>query len=103
MKHLGKVQGAFSFEQFCPIIRQHLCPIYALRICCYVAESTVMYTLQGGEKPRKQEGKAMKKTIIRENLSIEDAKNVAEELKLYGYKVEITGEGKRRTVTATRE
>ena len=45
----------------------------------------------------------MKKTIIRENLSIEDAKNVAEELKLYGYKVEITGEGKRRTVTATKE
>lgn len=45
----------------------------------------------------------MKKTITRENLSIEDAKNVAEELKLYGYKVEISGEGKRRTVTATRE
>ena len=45
----------------------------------------------------------MKNTIIRENLSIEDARNVAEELKMYGYKVEITGEGKRRTVTATKE
>ena len=45
----------------------------------------------------------MKKTIIKKNLSIEDAKNVAEELKLYGYKVEITGEGKHRTVTATKE
>ena len=45
----------------------------------------------------------MKRTIIRENLSIEDAKNVAEELKMYGYKVEISSEGKRRTVTATRE
>ena len=45
----------------------------------------------------------MKNTIIRENLSIEDAKNAAEELKLYGYKVEITGEGKHRTVTATKE
>ena len=44
----------------------------------------------------------MKNTIIRENLSIEDAKNVAEELKIYGYKVEITGEGKHRTVTATK-
>ena len=45
----------------------------------------------------------MKKTIIKKNLSIEDAKNVAEELKVYGYKVEITGEGKHRTVTATKE
>ena len=45
----------------------------------------------------------MKNTIIRENLSIEDAKNVAEELKVYGYKVEITGEGKHRTVTATKD
>lgn len=45
----------------------------------------------------------MKKTIIRENLTIEDAKNIAEELKIYGYKVEINGEGKRRTVTATKE
>ena len=45
----------------------------------------------------------MKNTITRENLSIEDAKNVAEELKVYGYKVEITGEGKHRTVTATKE
>ena len=45
----------------------------------------------------------MKKTIIKKNLSIEDAKNVAEELKVYGYKVEITGEGKYRTVTATKE
>ena len=45
----------------------------------------------------------MKKTIIKKNLSIEDAKNVADELKLYGYKVEITGEGKHRTVTATKE
>ena len=34
----------------------------------------------------------MKNTIIRENLSIEDARNVAEELKLYGYTVEISGE-----------
>ena len=45
----------------------------------------------------------MKKTIIKKNLSIEDAKNVADELRLYGYKVEITGEGKHRTVTATKE
>jgi len=45
----------------------------------------------------------MKKTIIKKNLSIEDAKNVADELKIYGYKVEITVEGNRRTVTATRE
>ena len=45
----------------------------------------------------------MKKTIIKKNLSIEDAKNVAEELRLYGYRVEITVEGNRRTVTATRE
>ena len=45
----------------------------------------------------------MKKTIIKKNLSIEDAKNVAEELKMYGYKVEITGESKCRTVTATKE
>ena len=45
----------------------------------------------------------MKKTIIKKNLSIEDAKNVAEELRLYGYRVEITVEGTRRTVTATRE
>ncbi len=45
----------------------------------------------------------MKNTIIRENLSIEDARNVAEDLKMYGYKVEITGEGKYRTVTATKE
>ena len=45
----------------------------------------------------------MKNTIIRENLSIEDAKNVADELKLYGYKVEITGDGNRWTVTATKE
>lgn len=45
----------------------------------------------------------MKAVIIRENLSIEDAKNVAEELKIYGYSVEITGEGNRKTVTATRE
>lgn len=44
----------------------------------------------------------VKNTIIRENLTIEDARNVAEELNLYGYKVEITGEGKRRTVTATK-
>jgi len=45
----------------------------------------------------------MKNTIIRENLSIEDAKNVAEELKLYGYQVEISRDGNRWTVTATRE
>ena len=45
----------------------------------------------------------MKKTNIKKNLSIEDAKNVADELKLYGYKVEITGDGNRWTVTATRE
>ena len=45
----------------------------------------------------------MKKTIIKKNLSIEDAKNVAEELKLYGYKGEISRDGNRRTVTATRE
>ena len=45
----------------------------------------------------------MKNTIIRENLSIEDAKNVADELKLYGYKVEISRDGNRWTVTATRE
>ena len=45
----------------------------------------------------------MKKTIIKKNLSIEDAKNVADELKVYGYQVEITIEGKRGTVTATRE
>ena len=45
----------------------------------------------------------MKKIIIKKNLSIEDAKNVADELKMYGYKVEITGEGKHRTVTATKE
>ena len=45
----------------------------------------------------------MKNTIIRENLSIEDAKNVVDELKIYGYKVEITVEGNRRTVTATKE
>ena len=45
----------------------------------------------------------MKKTIIKKNLSIEDAKNVADELKIYGYRVEITVEGNRRTVTATRE
>ena len=65
---------------------------------------TVMYTLQGGEEsPKAEEEQTMKKTIIRENLSIEDAKNVAEELKVYGYQVEITGEGKRRTVTATKE
>lgn len=42
----------------------------------------------------------MKNTIIRDNLSVEDARNVAEELKLYGYAVDITGEGNRRTVTA---
>lgn len=42
----------------------------------------------------------MKNTIIRENLSIEDARNVAEELKLYGYTVEISGDGNHRTVTA---
>ena len=65
---------------------------------------TVMYTLQGGkESPKAEEEQTMKKTIIRENLSIEDARNVAEELKVYGYKVEVTGEGKRRTVTATKE
>ena len=45
----------------------------------------------------------MKKTIIKKNLSIEDAKNVAEELKVYGYKVEITVEGNRRSLTATKE
>ena len=45
----------------------------------------------------------MKKTIIKKNLSIEDAKNVADELRLYGYQVEITEEGNRRTVTATKE
>ena len=45
----------------------------------------------------------MKKTIIKKNLSIEDAKNVADELKLYGYQVEITVDGNRWTVTATRE
>ena len=45
----------------------------------------------------------MKKTIIKKNLSIEDAKNVADELKLYSYKVEISRDGNRRTVTATRE
>ena len=45
----------------------------------------------------------MKKTIIRENLSIEDAKNVADELRLYGYQVEISRDGNRWTVTATRE
>ena len=45
----------------------------------------------------------MKNTIIRENLSIEDAKNVAEELKVYGYKVEISRDDNRWTVTATRE
>ena len=44
----------------------------------------------------------MKNTIIRENLSIEDAQNVAEELTVYGYKVEITGEGKHTTVTTTK-
>ena len=44
----------------------------------------------------------MKNIIIRENLTIEDAKNVAEELKLYGYAVEITAEGNRWTVTATK-
>ena len=45
----------------------------------------------------------MKKTIIKKNLSIEDAKNVADELKLYGYKVEISRDGNRWIVTATRE
>ena len=45
----------------------------------------------------------MKKTIIKKNLSIEDAKNVADELKLYGYKVEISRDGNHWTVTATRE
>ena len=45
----------------------------------------------------------MKKTIIKKNLSIEDAKNLADELKLYGYKAEISREGNRWTVTATRE
>ena len=45
----------------------------------------------------------MKKTIIKKNLSIEDAKNVADELKLYGYKVEISRDDNRWTVTATRE
>jgi predicted transcriptional regulator len=54
-------------------------------------------------KLKRRAGADMKNTIIRENLSIEDAKNVAEELKMYGYMVEITGEGKRRTVTATKE
>ena len=62
-----------------------------------------MYTLQGGGNPRAREEQTMNKTIIRENLSIEDAKNVAAELRLYGYSVELTGEGKRRTVTATKE
>lgn len=45
----------------------------------------------------------MKKTIIRENLSISDAMNVAAELKLYGYSVEITGDGKKKTVIATKK
>lgn len=45
----------------------------------------------------------MKSTIIKKNLSIEDAKNVAEELKLYGYKVEISRDDNRWTVTATKE
>lgn len=40
--------------------------------------------------------------IQRENLSREDAQNVAEELRTYGYEVSITGEGDRRTVTAER-
>ena len=54
-------------------------------------------------KLKRRAGADMKKTIIKKNLSIEDAKNVADELKIYGYKVEITVEGNRRTVTATRE
>ncbi len=45
----------------------------------------------------------MKNTIIKKNLSIEDAKNVAEELKLYGYQVEISRDGNCWTVTATPE
>ena len=45
----------------------------------------------------------MKKTIIKKNLTIEDAKNVADELRLYGYKIEISRDGNRWTVTATRE
>ena len=45
----------------------------------------------------------MKKTIIKKNLSIEDAKNVADELKIYGYKTVISRDGNRWTVTATRE
>lgn len=44
----------------------------------------------------------MKKTITRKNLSYADAYNVADELKLYGYTVEITAEGNRWTVTATK-
>ena len=45
----------------------------------------------------------MKKTIIKKNLSIEDAKNVADELKIYGYKTDISRDGNRWTVTATKE
>jgi hypothetical protein len=54
-------------------------------------------------KLKRRAGADMKNTIIKKNLSIEDAKNVADELKIYSYKVEITVEGNRRTVTATRE
>ena len=60
-----------------------------------------MYATKGAA--RKTEDKLMKSTIIRENLSIEDAKNVAEELKLYGYRVEVSGEGTRKTVMAIRD
>ena len=61
--------------------------------------------MHGNVTSQKKKGakNTMKKTIIKKNLSIEDAKNVAEELRLYGYRVEITVEGNRRTVTATRE
>lgn len=46
----------------------------------------------------------MKKTITitRKNLSYEDAYNVAAELKILGYTVEITRDGNRWTVTATK-
>lgn len=44
----------------------------------------------------------MEKTITRKNLSYEDAHNIADELKLYGYTVEIAREGNRWTVTATK-
>ena len=78
------------------------CSFYAF----WVAVIMLLYVRQYGNvalKLKRRAGADMKNTIIRENLSIEDARNVAEELKMYGYKVEITGEGKYRTVTATKE